>query len=147
MVTDSQIAHYIAMFMIFVMAISFSIGCYKRDGIKPFTDKFELGYIEDTLPMSPSYVQVVDEYDELKDLERQVKIAKLKKQADKMKRSDKFKNTIRAREDMTDEQKMKVMDYVTNNIRTENEVELSKGGAVEFRNGGKVSLGKFKGNF
>jgi len=80
MVTDSQIAHYIAMFMIFVMAISFSIGCYKRDGIKPFTDKFELGYIEDTLPMSPSYVQVVDEYDELKDLERQVKIAKLKKQ-------------------------------------------------------------------
>jgi len=74
-------------------------------------------------------------------------IAKLKKQADKMKRSDKFKNTIRAREDMTDEQKMKVMDYVTNNIRTENEVELSKGGSVEFRNGGKVSLGKFKGNF
>lgn len=74
-------------------------------------------------------------------------IAKLKKQADKMKRSDKFNSTIRAREDMTDEQKMKVMDYVTNNIFTENEVELSKGGAVEFRNGGKVSLGKFKGNF
>tara|TARA_E500000318_G_scaffold101257_1_gene104607 strand:- start:460 stop:678 length:219 start_codon:yes stop_codon:yes gene_type:complete len=24
---------------------------------------------------------------------------------------------------------------------------LAKGGAVEFRNGGKVSLGKFKGNF
>ncbi len=62
-------------------------------------------------------------------------IAKMKKQKDKLKRSDKFKNTIRAREDMTGEQKMKVMDYVTNNIRTENEVKLKKGGKVRGRGG------------
>ena len=81
MVTDSHIAHFIAMFIVFVVACSFSIGWAKTDGIKPFSDKFELGYIEeDGLPISPVEVQVVDEYDELKDLERQVKIAKLKKQ-------------------------------------------------------------------
>lgn len=81
MVTDSQVAYFIAMFIVFVVACSFSIGWAKTDGIKPFSDKFELGYIEeDVLPTSPVEVQVIDEYDELKDLERQVKIAKLKKQ-------------------------------------------------------------------
>ena len=81
MVTDSEVAYFIAMFIVFVVACSFSIGWAKADGIKPISDKFELGYIEeDGLPISPVEVQVVDEYDELKDLERQVKIAKLKKQ-------------------------------------------------------------------
>lgn len=77
MVTDSQIAHYIAMFIVFVMATSFSIGCYKKEGIKPLSDKFELGYIEDS-PIQ--YVTVQEPYNELKELEKAVKIAKLKKQ-------------------------------------------------------------------
>jgi len=81
MVTDSHVAHYIAMFIVFVVAISFSIGWAKADGIKPISDKFELGYIEeDILPVSPVEIEVVDEYDELKDLKRQVEIAKLKQQ-------------------------------------------------------------------
>ena len=77
MVTDSYLAHYIAMFFIFVMATSFSIGCYKKEGIKPLSDKFELGYIEDS-PIQ--YVTAQEPYDELKELEKAVKIAKLKKQ-------------------------------------------------------------------
>lgn len=86
MVTDSQVAYYISMFIIFVVATSFSIGWAKADGIKPITDKFDLGYIEDRPlevlePIKPTIkVKQVEEYDELKDLERQVKIAKLKKQ-------------------------------------------------------------------
>ena len=80
MVTDSHIAHFIAMFIVFVVACSFSIGWAKADGIKPFTDKFELGYIEDR-PIEQNVLEpVVQEYEELKDLERKVKIAKLKKQ-------------------------------------------------------------------
>ena len=80
MVTDSQVAYFIAMFIVFVVACSFSIGWAKADGIKPFTDKFELGYIEDS-PIEQNVLEpVVEEYDELKDLERKVKIAKLKKQ-------------------------------------------------------------------
>ena len=62
-------------------------------------------------------------------------IAKLKKQADRMKRADKFDSVISAREDMTDDQKMKVMDYVGNNIFTGNEVKLKKGGKVRGRGG------------
>jgi len=82
MVTDSQVAYFIAMFIVFVVACSFSIGWTKADGIKPFTDKFELGYIEDS-PIEQNVLEpVVEEYDELKDLERKVKIAKLKKQLD-----------------------------------------------------------------
>ena len=80
MVTDSEVAYFIAMFIVFVLAVSFSIGWAKADGIKPLSDKFELGYIEDVSPETPVEIQVADEYDELKDLERQVKIAKLKKQ-------------------------------------------------------------------
>jgi hypothetical protein len=81
MVTDSHVAHYIAMFIVFVVAISFSIGWAKADGIKPITDKFELGYIED-YPVEQTGVvtPVAEEYDELKDLKRQVEIAKLKQQ-------------------------------------------------------------------
>jgi len=79
MVTDSYIAHFFAMFVVFCFAISFSIGWAKADGIKPLSDKFELGYIEDYAPQHNPTV-VVNDYDELKDLERQVKIAKLKKQ-------------------------------------------------------------------
>jgi hypothetical protein len=67
------------MFIIFVIASSFSIGWAKADGTKPFSDKFELGYIEDYTPECNPTV-AVNNYDELKDLERQVKIAKLKKQ-------------------------------------------------------------------
>ena len=83
MVTDSHVAHYIAMFIVFVVAVSFSIGWAKADGIKPISDKFDLGYIED-YPVEQTGVvtAVVEEYDELKDLERKVKIAKLKKQLD-----------------------------------------------------------------
>lgn len=81
MVTDSQTAYFIAMFIVFVFALSFSIGWAKADGIKPISDKFELGYIEeDVLPVTPVQAQVVEEYDELKDLKRQVEIAKLKQQ-------------------------------------------------------------------
>lgn len=81
MVTDSQIAYFIAMFIVFVFALSFSIGWAKADGIKPISDKFELGYIEeDVLPAIPVQAQVVEEYDELKDLKRQVEIAKLRQQ-------------------------------------------------------------------
>lgn len=81
MVTDSYLAHYIAMFIVFVFALSFSIGWAKADGIKPISDKFELGYIEeDVLPAIPIQAQVVEEYDELKDLKRQVEIAKLRQQ-------------------------------------------------------------------
>jgi len=62
-------------------------------------------------------------------------IAKMKKQKDKLKRADKFDSVISAREDMTDDQMMKVMDYVGNNIFTENEVKLKKGGKVRGRGG------------
>ena len=76
-------------------------------------------------------------------------IAKMKKQADKMKRRSKFESVIRNREDMTDDQKMKVMDYVGNNIFTEKELNLNKGGSVKrMNNGGAVMSGrggKFKG--
>ena len=76
-------------------------------------------------------------------------IAKMKKQADKMKRRSKFESVIRNREDMTDDQKMKVMDYVGNNIFTEKELNLNKGGSVKkMNNGGAVMPGrggKFKG--
>ena len=69
-------------------------------------------------------------------------IAKMKKQKDKLKRADKFDSTIRAREDLTDDQKMKIMDYVEENIFTEKEVKLNNGGAVMSGRGGK-----FKGIF
>ncbi len=76
-------------------------------------------------------------------------IAKMKKQKDKLKRADKFDSVILAREDMTDDQKMKVMDYVGNNIFTGKEVKLNKGGSVKrMNNGGAVMPGrggKFKG--
>jgi len=81
MVTDSQTAYFIAMFIVFVFALSFSIGWAKADGIKPISDKFELGYIEEDIPQEmPIQAQIVEEYDELKDLKRQVEIAKLKQQ-------------------------------------------------------------------
>jgi len=81
MVTDSEVAYFIAMFIVFVVACSFSIGWAKADGIKPISDKFELGYIEeDVLPEIPVQAQIVEEYDELEDLKRQVEIAKLKQQ-------------------------------------------------------------------
>ena len=80
MVTDSELAYFIAMFIVFVMAVSFSIGWAKADGIKPFSDKFELGYIEEDVLPAPVEIQVAEEYDELKDLKRQVEIAKLKQQ-------------------------------------------------------------------
>ena len=76
-------------------------------------------------------------------------IAKLKKPRDKLERSSKFDNIIRAREDLTDDQKMKIMDYVGENIFTEKEVKLNKGGSVKrMNNGGAVMPGrggKFKG--
>ena len=77
MITDSYIAHFIAMFIVFVIACSFSVGWAKADGTKPLSDKFELGYIEDS-PIQ--YVTAQEPYDELKELEKAVKIAKLKKQ-------------------------------------------------------------------
>lgn len=80
MVTDSEVAYFIAMFIVFVFALSFSIGWAKADGTQPFSDKFELGYIEEDVLTPPVQVQVADEYDELKDLKRQVEIAKLKQQ-------------------------------------------------------------------
>jgi hypothetical protein len=80
MVTDSQIAHYIAMFIVFVMATSFSIGCYKKEGIKLLSDKFELGYIEDIQPQWTASAEIKEPYNELEELEKAVKIAKLKKQ-------------------------------------------------------------------
>ena len=43
------------------------------------------------------------------------------------------------RDDLTEKEKMRLIRQVTENINTENE--------VEFRNGGKVSLGNFKGSF
>ena len=81
MVTDSEVAYFIAMFIVFVFAVSFSIGWAKADGVKPISDKFELGYIDEDAPsVMPVQTQVVEEYDELKDLKRQVEIAKLKQQ-------------------------------------------------------------------
>ncbi len=76
-------------------------------------------------------------------------IAKMKKQKNMVKRRSKFDNTIRARENLTDDQKMKIMDYVGENIFTEKEVKLNKGGSVKrMNNGGAVMPGrggKFKG--
>jgi hypothetical protein len=81
MVTDSPVAYYLSMFIIFIIATSFSIAWAKADGTKPISDRFELGYVED-YPVEQNYLEavVVDEYDELKDLKRQVEIAKLKQQ-------------------------------------------------------------------
>ncbi len=64
---------------------------------------------------------------------------RLKKDADKVKRSDAFAEKIMKRDDLTEKEKMRLIRQVTENINTENE--------VEFRNGGKVSLGNFKGSF
>ena len=93
MVTDSYVSHLIAMFIIMVFAISFSIGCSSAYGTKPITGKFDLGFIEDreetpvcgkNTPVSPSTPRPSpegnDPHDELKQLKRQVEIAKLKKQ-------------------------------------------------------------------
>lgn len=74
-------------------------------------------------------------------------IKRLQKDRDKLNRSDAFAEKIMQRDDLTEKEKMRLIRQVTENINTENEVALSKGGAVEFRNGGKVSLGKFKGSF
>ena len=62
-------------------------------------------------------------------------IAKLKKQEDKLRRSDKFSEAINTREDLTDEQKLKLTDRVGENIFTGNEVQLKKGGRVRGRGG------------
>ena len=62
-----------------------------------------------------------------------------KKDADKVKRPDAFAEKIMKRDDLTEKEKMRLIRQVTENINTENE--------VEFRNGGKVSLGNFKGSF
>ena len=76
-------------------------------------------------------------------------IAKMKKQADKMKRRSKFESVIRNREDLTDDQKMKIMGYVGNNIFTEKELNLNKDGSVKRMNSGGAVMpgrgGKFKG--
>lgn len=81
MVTDSPAAYYLSMLIIFIIATSFSIAWAKADGTKPISDRFELGYVED-YPVEQNYLEavVVEEYDELKDLKRQVEIAKLKQQ-------------------------------------------------------------------
>ena len=81
MVTDSPVAYYLSMLIIFIIATSFSIAWAKADGTKPISDRFELGYVED-YPVEQNYLEavIVDEYDELKDLKRQVEIAKLKQQ-------------------------------------------------------------------
>ena len=69
------------MFIVFVFAVSFSIGWAKTDGTKPFTDKFELGYIEDyPVEQTDTVTPVSENYDELKALKREVEIAKLRKQ-------------------------------------------------------------------
>lgn len=62
-------------------------------------------------------------------------IAKLKKQEDKLRRSDKFSEATNTREDLTDEQKLKLTDRVGENIFTGNEVQLKKGGRVRGRGG------------
>lgn len=62
-------------------------------------------------------------------------IAKIKRQKDKLKRSDKFEETINTRKDLTEEQKMKLTDRVGENIFTGNEVQLKKGGRVRGRGG------------
>ena len=60
------------------IAINFFVGLFSPEA-KPLSDRFELGYIDDN--DSPQEVQiVVEEKDELKELKRQVEIAKLKKQ-------------------------------------------------------------------
>jgi len=64
---------------------------------------------------------------------------RLKKDADKVKRSDAFAEKIMKRTDLTEKEKMRLIRQVTENINTGNE--------VEFRNGGKVSLRNFKGSF
>ena len=60
-------------------------GAINPDSVKQLKipDKFEIGYIEDNNPLAETS-QLVQEYDELKDLERQVKIKKLKKQLKEM---------------------------------------------------------------
>ncbi len=62
-------------------------GAINPESVEPFKipDKFELGYIEDNNPVAQT-CQLAEEYeyDELKDLERQVKIKKLKQQLKEM---------------------------------------------------------------
>ena len=62
-------------------------GAINPESVEPFKipDKFELGYIEDNNPLAETYQLAEEyEYDELKDLERQVKIKKLKQQLKEM---------------------------------------------------------------
>tara|TARA_Y100001937_G_C7021942_1_gene285859 strand:- start:214 stop:675 length:462 start_codon:yes stop_codon:yes gene_type:complete len=78
------------------IAICFIWGYLNSDSVEPLKipDKFELGYIEDRNP--PTKVSAREEYDELKDLQRQVKIKKLKqelKNLDKPKAQPKPKTT------------------------------------------------------
>jgi len=76
-----MMAMAIALFMFFC----FLYGYTNPDKVEPlkFSDKFELGYIEDKNPQTQTSLQEV-EYDELEDLQRQVKIRKLKQQLKEM---------------------------------------------------------------
>ena len=98
MVTDSHIAHYIAMFIVFVFAVSLSMGWAKSDGTKTFTDKFELGYIEDyPIEQADTVTPVSESYDEVKDLKKQIEIAKLKKQLRELNKPEEFKKVSKTK--------------------------------------------------
>jgi|TARA_B100000085_G_scaffold25869_1_gene21641 hypothetical protein len=77
--TSQTIANYMVTLFVLVLTIYFIYG-YHSKNVEPHDfsniDNFDLGYIRDEQPQ----VVVDVEYDELKDLERKVKIAKLKKQ-------------------------------------------------------------------
>ena len=86
---DPVIIDFITMFSAMVIALflffCFLYGYVNPDKVEPlkFSDKFELGYIEDKNPQTQTSLQEV-EYDELEDLQRQVKIRKLKQQLKEM---------------------------------------------------------------
>ena len=111
MVTDSHIAHYIAMFIVFVFAVSLSMGWAKADGTKPFTDKFELGYIEDyPVEQTDTVTPVSQSYDEVKDLKKQIEIAKLKKQLRELNKPEEVKNVSKTKPKQQKVEKSPILD-------------------------------------
>lgn len=81
--TSQTVANLMVSFFVLVLTCYFVYGYHSKD-VEPINfkemDNFDIGYIRDDEP--PVTVSV--EYDELKDLERKVKIAKLKKQLNEL---------------------------------------------------------------
>jgi len=90
MVTDSSTAYFLAMFLVFLFALSVSIGLFYKDGVKPLSDNFDLGYINEPKlkpiesPSPTPEVKNTFQHNEVEDLKRKIEILKLKKELEEL---------------------------------------------------------------